>query len=94
MGKTAKGLRHVKKMQERRAEKHRKAALYASLAGSGSGKKRGAGKGQKKSFRVRDPNCRNIGDILSHPETEESVLRLYRLGQYRGRYKGWARDNA
>jgi len=97
MGKRAKSIRHVEKMRKRREEKAKRSALYASQAGTG--KSRRANSSTKKShLRKRDDNCKNIGDLRSHPEMAPTVFRLWQRGgnplegglrfQYQGRYKG------
>jgi hypothetical protein len=98
MGKQARTKRHLEKMKARRSEKQQKNALYASLAGKSP--KKGAGAIKRGGIKIRDPKCKNIGDLRSHPEMGVTVMDLYieerlrvrltniRTKQYTGRYKG------
>jgi len=93
MGKKAKGFRHLEKMKQKKADKARKAAAYAAMAGTGNNSKRKSGSASGKAhLRTRNPLCANIGDLVSHPEMITSAMRLYRNRQYKGKFKGMLRD--
>jgi hypothetical protein len=85
MGKKAKSLRSLEKMKARRAEKAQRKAAYQAMAGSE--------KNVKRKFRVASKKINeravNIGDLARTPSPAvvEGTLRLYKLGQYRGRHR-------
>lgn len=112
MGKAGKARRSLEKKSKKRAQKNAQQAQYAKWAAEGrnSKSKRFLSSTKKNGRRmsVRDPACKNIGDLVSHPEMigdvarlhhTDRVQRIYRtyMGlpvtrQYQGKYKGLMRN--
>lgn len=87
MGKKAKSIRHALKMAARRKDKLARNLAYASMAEKGDNSKTKHKKYVKPLIRVRDPRCKNIGDILSFPEQVTQTLLRFDRSSYKGKYK-------
>lgn len=92
MGKRAKGMRHLVKMREKRAAKQARAAAYAALAAKGDNSKRKHSVLARPTLRIRDNNCKNIGDLISYPSFVAHTLTHFERQEnkahgYTGKYK-------
>ena len=87
MGKKSKGLRHIKKMLERRKQKALRAAAYAAMAERGNNSKKKNASVSRSLVKNRDLGCKNIGDIIAYPDLVSRSLARFDRDSYTGRYK-------